>query len=215
MKPEGGIDNSVYLHDEAHSAKNEDIKIVYLRQKVNYTISDADTLKVEDSSKCSPNESVKCYAFTEDHEQADSNNQHHDNDKTDADTLTVEDSSFYKPLESASCSTSVKSYTFTKDHDRTSSHHQEFNDQEIIRSRKPMRCLDTESQLDRDEDFVVKRKHTQIVSYETLVWIIFVICNIAILVDRFSGNGDIVLSRKSKFFFYSRIVPIPILFLLK
>ena len=50
-----------------------------------------------------------------------------------------------------------------------------------------------------DGDFIVKRKRSGNMSYETIVWVVFFVCNVVILVDRFTGNGDFVFGRKSRF----------------
>ena len=54
-----------------------------------------------------------------------------------------------------------------------------------------------------DNDFIVKRKRSGNMSYETIVWVVFFVCNVVILVDRFTGNGDFVFGRKSRFFIIS------------
>ena len=53
-----------------------------------------------------------------------------------------------------------------------------------------------------DNDFIVKRKRRRNVSYETIVWVVFFVCNVVILIDRFTGNGDVVFGRKSRLFLH-------------
>ena len=52
------------------------------------------------------------------------------------------------------------------------------------------------SKQPENNTFIVKRNNTRVVSYETLVWVVFFICNIAILIDRFTGNGDRIFQKK-------------------
>ena len=133
-----GNENSVYLHDEAHSGKNEEIKIV-----------DDHRRRVDDNRK-----------------QPTYNDNNISSSVTNGyDNSTLNESQMGKGVSSP---------------------------------KRPIQLRN------RDDEFIVKRKRSAAVSYETVVWVVFFVFNVAILIDRFTGNGDIVCSRKSvlKFFFF-------------
>ena len=68
-------------------------------------------------------------------------------------------------------------------------------------SNNESRVRRNDQQLSNNDngDFIVKRKRSLAVSYETIVWAAFFVLTIAILIDRFTGNGDRIFEKKGMY----------------
>lgn len=251
-----GIDNSVYLHDEAHSDKNEEAhnnvgeqrnaneepancennrsntmtKSSSYRYTNDANMSEENVDEVNSSDQKKPLTQTSStmsksgsYRYTNDKgisNEVEENDKEQQSNKCD-DILSPGSYRYANDEGSISFlkadSSLQSSYRTNSDEDMKKSKHG--SDKNMLSSHTygyDNNAQNDESQIRRndssqeqhrnwcnndDDDFIVKRKRSGNVSYETIVWVVFFVCNVVILIDRFTGNGDRVFSRKSRFLY--------------
>ena len=110
----------------------------------------------------------------------------HDNEP-DPEKITMED---HHKDNSDKTTTLNKGRTFNNNNNKISNEDDDENGGQSVGQAIELR--------DRDDEFIVKRKRSAAVSYETVVWVVFFVFNVAILIDRFTGKGDVIFEKKGK-----------------
>ena len=91
------------------------------------------------------------------------------------------------------------SYGYDNDRLKHQSPNGKSDDDNASDEESQTRKKDNKTSNKDNTDFSVKRKRSAAVSYETIVWIVFFVLTIAILIDRFTGNGDRIFEKKGRF----------------